>query len=76
MIMCVLKMMTEYSFCFTILFYNVASLRENTVTSASDQDDADPEPEPGDAIDHLPAASSTTFAPPKGPTVVGLLNFT
>lgn len=66
MIMCVLKIMTEYSFCFTILFYNVASLREDTDTSASDQDDADPEP--GDATDHFPAASSTTFAPPKGPS--------
>lgn len=55
--MCLFKMMAEYIF---ILFYNGASLREGTETSASDQDD---DPEPGDAI-----VSSNTSVPPQGPS--------
>ncbi|KAL6476361.1 hypothetical protein MHYP_G00148600 [Metynnis hypsauchen] len=43
-----------------------ASLRGDTETSASDQGEDDPEPR--DATDLYPAVSSTTFAPPKGPS--------
>ncbi|KAL7863387.1 hypothetical protein SRHO_G00123710 [Serrasalmus rhombeus] len=42
------------------------SLRGDTETSASDQGEDDPEPRA--ATDLYPAVSSTTFAPPKGPS--------
>lgn len=51
---------------FVLKYYFTASLSDGIETSASDQEDADSEP--GDEVDHLPAASNTIFAAPKGPS--------